>query len=151
MINDLIQIISSTLGTLGFAIFFNTKKNRLIPATIGGILTIIVYLICYNDTKNIFLSNLVGAVAITIYSEILARYLKCPTTVLLFSGVIPLVPGGSLFYTMNSAVLGEKKEFYFHASQTMQVALGLAVGILLTTVFAYHVNKRARFKIKFKK
>ncbi|MGL4989830.1 MAG: threonine/serine exporter family protein [Sarcina sp.] len=151
MMNDLIQIISSTLGTLGFAIFFNTKKNRLIPATIGGVLTIVVYLICYNHTKNIFLSNLVGAVAITIYSEIFARYLKCPTTVLLFSGVIPLVPGGSLFYTMNSAVLGEKAEFYFHASQTMQVALGLAVGILLTTVFAYHVNKRARFKIKFKK
>ena len=44
------------------------------------------------------------AILITIYSEIWARILKTPATTVLMPTVIPLIPGGSLYYAMDAAL-----------------------------------------------
>ena len=78
---------------------------------------------------NEYLGFFVVAILITIYSEIWARVLKTPTTTILMPTVIPLIPGGSLYYAMDAALRHDAPEFILKA----QKAIGLAAGIMIVT------------------
>ncbi len=69
------------------------------------------------------------AILITSYSEIWARVLKTPATTILMPTVIPLIPGGSLYYAMDAALRHDAPEFILKA----QKAIGLAAGIMIVT------------------
>ena len=66
------------------------------------------------------------AILITIYSEIWARVLKTPATTILMPTVIPLIPGGSLYYAMDAALRHDAPEFILKA-------VALAAGIMIVT------------------
>ncbi|MGL5614881.1 MAG: threonine/serine exporter family protein [Sarcina sp.] len=147
---DLVQIISSTIGTLGFALLFNIKKEKLPTVTLGGFFTMCIYVLCRNLGLNLILSNGIATVCITFYSEILARKMKTPSTVFLFPGIIPLAPGGSLYYTINSFILGRTEELNQYSTEAIQTAIGIALGVLITSLFVRQLNERIkREKMKF--
>ena len=58
----------------------------------------------------------VVAILITIYSEIWARILKTPATTVLMPTVIPLIPGGSLYYAMDAALRRDMPQFIVKGS-----------------------------------
>ena len=74
--------------------------------------------------------------AITLYSEWMARVRRCPVTSYLIVALLPLVPGGGIYYTMSHAVSGDMTQFSSRGMQTISIAGAMAVGILLiSTVF----------------
>jgi len=64
---------------------------------------------------------------------VFARIEKTPTTTFLVPSVIPLIPGGSLYYTMNFALNKQWAAFSHRGFYTLQLALSLAVGIIAVT------------------
>ena len=76
---------------------------------------------------------LLSAATITVYAEVLARLEKTPTTTFLVPSMIPLIPGGALYYTMNYALNKQWSQFAQQAFYTLQLALSLAVGIIAVT------------------
>ncbi len=131
----MINLLYAALGTLGFGILFNANKNKLIYVMIGGFINYLAYIITYNLTNNVFLSSGVCAIATSTYSNVLAKILKCPSTIFVLTGLIPSVPGSSLFYTMQNIVLGNSKIALKHGIITMEVILGIVSGILFVSVF----------------
>ena len=99
MNGPLIQILTGTLGTLGYALVFHVRVKLLPAATMGGLVSWAVYLLIYFPTHNLFLASLIAAMAVYAWSEIMARLMKAPVTVFLLPGVIPLLPGSFLYYT----------------------------------------------------
>lgn len=74
-----------------------------------------------------------AAIIATAYAEIAARTTKAPATVYLVSAIIPLVPGGNLYYTMNYA-LGKNWELFTRFGQkTIVTAMALAAGIMMAS------------------
>ena len=73
------------------------------------------------------------AILITIYSEIWARVLKTPATTILMPTVIPLIPGGSLYYAMDAALRHDAPEFILKAQKAIGLAVALAAGIMIVT------------------
>ena len=71
--------------------------------------------------------------AISTYSEIMARVLKTPTTTFITAALIPLIPGGSLYYTMANAFHGNMEGFLQKAIYTLQLSAALALGIIVST------------------
>ena len=65
--------------------------------------------------------------------EVFARIEKTPTTTFLVPSIIPLIPGGSLYYTMNFALNKQWAAFSHRGFYTLQLALSLAVGIIAVT------------------
>ena len=139
--NIFIQILTASLGTLGFSLFFNINRKRLFYVTISGGITWCVYLICKYYGYNEFLSNLTASAFTTLYAEIFARILKAPATVFLITGIVPLVPGGSLYYTMSSATLGNLDGLAHYGCLTLQISLGIAAGILIVSTIVYHYSQ----------
>ena len=134
-INEIIQLIAATLGTLGFAILFNIRGKKLIGVTLGGLVGWGAYLFAYFLLSNEIISYFISAVAISLYAEITARIMKCPVTLIITSALIPLVPGASLYYTM-AEVLSDGHEFGNRAFRTLGIAAALAGGIIVSTIIA---------------
>ena len=140
MVANMIQILAGILGSIGFALIFNLKRDKLPYIIIGSGLGWAIYLICYHYTQNVFLSNVTASVFCTASAEFLARWRKAPATLFLLIHIIPLVPGGSLYYTMRSFVLKDKQAFASHGMNTLYSAAGIAIGILIVTSCIYILN-----------
>ena len=140
LIRNCSLIVSGAIGTLGFCLFFRIRRDKLIYGCIGGLLTSLFYCICSDLGMSILMRNLVPAIVGTLYAEIIARIVKAPATVFLIPAVIPLTPGGTLYYTMSAIVE--------QGGITLLVALGIAVGIVFISVIFYQLtNWNRRLKV----
>lgn len=131
--NPFIQILTGLLGTLGFNILFNIRGRKLLFATLGGMISWSAFLALQPFLPGEMIRYLVSAAVVTVYGELLARLEKTPTTTFLVPSVIPLIPGGALYYTMNYALNKQWSQFAHQAFYTLQLALSLAVGIIAVT------------------
>lgn len=134
-------IITGTLGALGFAFFFNIKPKHVPFAAIGGAIATLVYALIDMAGINLFVSNFVATLVCVVYSTIMARVLKTPSMVFITASIIPLVPGGSLFYTMSNIILGNSAAAKAYGLNTLQVALGIAAGIVIESLIVSVMSK----------
>lgn len=143
----ILQLVTATIGSLGFALIFNVNRSLLLPASLGGFFAWGVYLLCAEAFDlNLLVSNLLAGAFCQIYAEILARILKTPATVICIPSVIPMIPGGALYNTMYSAVHQDWEMFRHYGYVTLQTALGIAVGISFVSGILYVLTRSARQK-----
>ena len=132
----IIQILMGGLGTLGFNVLFHIRGRKLALATLGGLISWTVFLAAAPILPGESARYLLSAAIVTVYGEILARIEKTPTTTFLVRSVVPLIPGSSLYYTMNYALNRQWSAFVYQALYTVELAVSIAVGIIaVTTVF----------------
>ena len=98
---EIIQLVVSFTGSLGFAALFNIHGKKIWFAALGGCLSWAVYLAVEFITPSPYVCGFWSTVAITLYAECMARIHKTPVTVFLVSATIPLIPGAALYRTMN--------------------------------------------------
>lgn len=138
---EIVQIITGFLGAFGFSILFHIRGKRLVMSALGGLLSwtafVLLGLLIESEPIRYFLV----ATFVSIYAEIMARVLKTPTTTLLMASLIPLIPGGSLYYTMAYAMSGDLENFLTKATGTLKLAAALALGILVIGAFTTTMNK----------
>ena len=130
----IIQLLTAFLGALGFAILFGVLRRCLLIAAAGGMLTWGLYLAMDAWLHVEFLSCLAAATFAVLFSELLARRLKLPATMFIAPAIIPLVPGGTLYYAMSFAVHGELEQARSYGMRALLSALAIAGGISLVTV-----------------
>ncbi|MBE6904442.1 MAG: threonine/serine exporter [Ruminococcaceae bacterium] len=133
---EIIQILAGFVGTTGFAILFNIRGKRLLTVAIGALLSWLLFVVISKFVTNEPIVYFIVACVISTYAEIMARVLKTPTTTFITTSLIPLIPGGSLYYTMVLAFQGNVNTFLPKAIYTMQLASALALGIIISTTIA---------------
>ncbi|MGN1443724.1 MAG: threonine/serine exporter family protein [Acutalibacteraceae bacterium] len=136
----LITVLAGTVGTCGFSLLFRINKKHVAFATIGGFITCVVYVICCRYIEDVFFQNFIPALVATAYSEIMARVTKSPATPYIICSVIALVPGGKLYYTMYYFVSGSYADFRVTVLETLKIAAGIAVGIIIISVIIHQIN-----------
>ena len=145
----ILQLVTATVGSLGFALIFNVNRSLLLPASLGGLFAWGVYLLCAEAFGlNVLISNVVAGAFCQIYAEFLARILKTPATVICIPSMIPLIPGGALYNTMYSAVHQDWEMFRHHGYLTLQTALGIAAGISFVSGILYILTRFASQKAR---
>ena len=122
---EILQVFCAGLGTLGFALFFRVRPVHLLAATLGGVLSWTLYLVVFAAGGTVFSSTLVAALAVCLWAETMARVRKAPATVFLVPGIIPLLPGGALYYAMDSVVTGDMDVFLAKGKETVFIAVGI--------------------------
>lgn len=131
-----VQVLSAALGSFGFSLVFRIRRKRLLLCTLGGGLTWTVYLLCTAFVSNSFLCCAVAAAFGACYAEIMARVSKAPVISFIMATEIALIPGGTLFITMNELVSGNGENALLYASKTINFALAISLGIVLIAAFA---------------
>ncbi len=125
----IVQLVTAFFASYGFSMLFGLRRRFLLPAALGGLLCWGVYLGMDAIAHREFLSCLTAAAFAVIYAEVLARSLKTPATLFVVPAILPLVPGGSLYYTMENAVHGRMDAARSFGQQTLVAALAIAAGI----------------------
>ena len=138
---EIIQIITGFIGSLGFSVLFNIRGKRLIMAAIGGLLSWAMFLVFSRVINNEPINYFIVSLIISVYAEIMARLLKTPTTTFIAASLIPLIPGGSLYYTMAYAFEGDLQSFAERAVDTLKLAAALALGIIVATTIAKFISE----------
>ncbi len=116
----------------GFCLLFNIRGKKLFSAPMGGVVAWEVYLLT-GWTGNEILQFFLAAMALAAYSEVLARVQKAPVTVYLLTALLPLVPGGGIYYTMERCLKGDTQGFLETGLHTLGLAGALALGVLLVS------------------
>ena len=138
---QLVMIVTSLIATAGFAILLHIKREHLVWAAIGGALTCAVYVGLDTLGASLFVSNFVASLCSVFYASIMARLLKSPATIFVSACIIPLAPGGALFYTMSNLIMWNQQEFLRYGTNTLLIALGIAGGILVESATVYLIGK----------
>lgn len=141
----LVIVITGMLGSVGFSLLFKAPKRRVFLNAMGGMLTSLIYVICCDNVDHEFFQNFFPALAATVYAEVMARVVKAPATPILACSIIPLVPGGKLYYTTYYFVVSEMEMFRETFYELLRIASGLAVGIICISVVVHEIN-RHKFK-----
>lgn len=136
----LMLMISGSLGSVAVCLFFNLKLKRIGWAFLASFLTLGVYVAMlvafdYNNSY-VFLIVLIPTLFAAVLSEIMARKIKIPATIILVPAIIAVVPGSSLYYTMEAIVspalaTNSPAEWGNICLLTLS---GIAVGICVATV-----------------
>lgn len=138
-------VLFAMIGAVGFALLFGVRKEKVAFAAVGGGIVWAVYLLCRTYlTDEILLCSLCAAAAGTAYCELFARILRTPATVLLIPSMIPLVPGGSLYYAMSAVFRSDRDSAAVFGMETLKFAVGIAAGITLITVISRPLNYLTR-------
>ncbi len=140
------QVVSGAIGVACFAALYNVRGKKLVFTTIGGAISWTIFLILNSFIADEAICYFIVSSLITVYSEILARCLKTPTTTFIIPSLIPLIPGSSLYYTIASAFEGQMNVFSDKLVHTLKLAAALALGIILVSAFM-----RIILKIKLKR
>ena len=117
------------LSSLVFCGIFNVHDKKIIfVSALGGGLGWFAYLISA-PFASVGMQNFIAAITVALFSEFMSRILKTPSTVFLVIGVLPMVPGGGIYYTMEYGVQGNTEMFIEKGLETIAVAGAIAIGV----------------------
>lgn len=139
------EFIYAFLSTLGFSIIFNIPKDSIIKSGLTGALGWVVYLFINIHYSSKVAGAFLGALAVGMIGEIMARLFKKPATVYIIPGIVPLVPGAGMYYTMLSVIEKNFIEAANIGSETLFIAASISSGIIISTtlnktIFSYKKN-----------
>lgn len=123
--------LSAFFASLGFAILFNIRKKKLLVAATIGAVGGLTYHVLMNFGKSTFLALFVASIVISLASEICARIFKTPATTFLVCALIPLVPGGGMYYTMLEIVENNINGALVKGIDTLVQATAIVLGVTL--------------------
>lgn len=142
------QTMMACLGAVGFGILFNVRERKLLWIAFGGGLGWLVYLITEARGGGLFLGLFFATVTVVTLSEILSRVLKSPVILFLVPMLIPLVPGGGLYYMMDALVRTDAAELTARVQSVALQVGAIASGLIVMTsvmgnFFAIYYRRKA--------
>lgn len=129
------EVLAAAIGVLGIGVLFNIRGKNLLLSAIGGGIGWFVYKFLMKLNMSAIPALFFASICISSYSEICARKFKTPVTVFLIGSLIPLVPGGAMYYTMYEAVQGNSQRTWDMVLTTLGSAAILAFGVIVVSTF----------------
>ena len=139
-----IQLAAAFLGTIGFSVLFGAPRRYYVDCGLAGTAGWAVYLA---TSSNPVAAAFVAALTVAAVSALLAVLRRCPTTVFLICGIIPLVPGGGIFWTAYYLVSDQLRMAATTGFVALKVTLAIAGGIILAGALSSRLLKM-RKKVK---
>ena len=138
-----LQLVTAFLGSLGFALLFHVRREKLLLASLGGLLAWGVYLLMGFVSSQEVVRYFAASAVLTVYGETLARIVKCPATLFIVTASVPLIPGGSLYRTMQYFMRSDLEACSAQGLNTVLLAVAIAVGMLFPTAI-FQLAHRAK-------
>lgn len=121
--------LCSFVACVAFTLVFNIHGMGKLICGVGGALGWLIYLLAGSSIFAAFVSSAV----LGLYSEVMARLRRCPVTGYLLVALLPLVPGGGIYFAMSYCMAGDIPLFLNTLLHTFGMAAALAVGAMMTS------------------
>ena len=140
----LLEVIFAFFVTVSFAILFNVRGKLIVYSGIGGAISWLFYLFFTQEGYSYSTCYLLATAITAFYSEIMAKRLQTTVPTLLIAALIPMAPGGGVYYTMLFLIQNKYQDSMLKGMETSIIAGSMALGIILiTTLFRifHHAKK----------
>ena len=139
------QFLFSYLFTIGISVLFGIPKNSIIKSGFIGASGWVVFYITSLYLESNITGTFFASIVVGILGELFARHYKKPATIYIIPGIVPLVPGAGMYYTMLALT---RKDFLLAANkgiETFFIAAASSIGVIMSTFLSQSI-KRVKFK-----
>lgn len=133
-----IKLIAVTIATIGFALIFGVPSRYYANCGLIGGAGWLIYQLSLINGMGETVATFVATVGVILLSRWFAVRKRCPVTIFLISGIIPLVPGAGIYWTAYYIVTNQLAL----ASENGFMAVRAAVAIVLGIVFVFELPQR---------
>lgn len=129
----IVQGVAAIITTLGFGIIFNVRGKNLIYTAISGGMGWIIYLFGKDFGLSDGINYFIATLFIAIYCEVISKKTMTPTITILIPALIPLAPGGGIYYTIYNLIERNYPMAVEKGISTFIIAGAMALGIYAAT------------------
>lgn len=126
-----IQTIGAFFAVISFALVLELPKKYVVLAggigAAGWLAYLLVVAAAGSVTAAAFLSTLLVALA----SHVSARIFRAPVTIFLVAGILPSVPGASIYRSVSYVITNEPELSSHYLVQTLQISGAIAMAIFI--------------------
>ncbi len=137
--------IYAFLTCAAFSVMLEVKRLKIIiSCALTGCIGWFVYLVFQfvgDDTWGVTIRFFIATIVVAVLAEVFARIHKTPATLFLIIGIIPMVPGGGIYYTMEALLNGNMQQFVSQGIKTAASAGAIAGGCSLVSSIVRMVRK----------
>ena len=144
----LVLIAATIIGVGGVGIMFGVHRKHMAWGIVSAIICCVAYELGLLAGWGLLVSAIFSSFMTSFYAYVMARVLKIPATFMIIIGILPLVPGARLYYTMLGLVNSDMEMFYFYGETALLIAAGIAIGIIAVTAMFRPINSILKKAVK---
>lgn len=138
-----IQLPAAFIGTIGFSALFGAPRRYYLDCGLAGTAGWAVYLLLASaGPTHVVGAAFLGALAVAAMAHLLAVTRRCPVTVFLICGIIPLVPGGGIFWTAYYIITNQLRLAATTGFTALKVTIAIAGAIILAAALASRLQRK---------
>ncbi|MBE5988698.1 uncharacterized membrane protein YjjB (DUF3815 family) [Lacrimispora xylanisolvens] len=126
-----IQTVGAFLAVISFALILELPKKYLILSGTIGAVGWLVYLLVQAAAGSVIAAAFLSTLLVALFSHISARVCKAPVTVFLVAGILPSVPGASIYRSVSYVISNDPVLSSHYLVETLQVSGAIAMAIFI--------------------
>ena len=139
---EAVQVAGSFMAVLSFGIVLDLPKKYLGWSGVTGGVCWLVYLLIREETGSLIFAAFLSGLSFALLGHILARILRAPVSVFLIPGILPLVPGTSIYNCVYNIIRSSREQSTYYLIETIQIAGAIAMAVfLMDSMFKMIKNK----------
>lgn len=138
-----IQVAGSFMAVLSFGLVLEMPKRYLGWSGLTGGVCWLVYLLVKVGAGSMLLAVFLSSLSVALMGHLFARVLRAPVSVFLVPGILPLVPGTSIYNSVYHVIRNSREQSMFYLVETLQIAGAIALAVfLMDSVFKLMVRRK---------
>lgn len=126
-----VQTIGAFLAVISFSLILELPKKHVILAGGIGAASWLVYLLVHASSGSVIAAAFLSSLLVALSSHIFAQIFKAPVTVFLVAGILPSVPGTSIYRSVSYVIANNPDLSSHYLVETLQVSGAIAMAIFI--------------------
>lgn len=137
-----VQTVGAFLAVVSFSLILELPKKFVILAGVIGAVGWLAYLLADAATGSVTAAAFLSTLLVALSSHISARIWKAPVTVFLVAGILPSVPGASIYRSVSYVISNDSGLASHYLVETLQVSGAIAMAIFIMDSLFRLVQKK---------
>lgn len=137
-----VQTVGAFLAVVSFSLILELPKKFVVLAGGIGAVGWLAYLLVDAATGSVTAAAFLSTILVALSSHISARIWKAPVTVFLVAGILPSVPGASIYRSVSYVISNDSGLASHYLVETLQVSGAIAMAIFIMDSLFRLVQKK---------
>lgn len=127
----LVQTAGAFIAVISFSLILELPKKYVVLAGGIGAAGWLAYLLVDAAAGSVIAAAFLSTLLVALASHVSARIFKAPVTVFLVAGILPSVPGASIYRSVSYVISNNPDLSSYYLLQTLQISGAIAMAIFI--------------------
>lgn len=139
----ILKVLGVFVAIVTSSITLGVPKRFVLYSGLTGAVGQLVYLLAIKGGVGIVSAVFIGTIAVSLICHSLARIFKAPVTIFFIPGILPMVPGLSMYRAVYNLITGYEEKAFYYLLETLQIAGMIALAIfIMDSIFRIFQKKK---------